>query len=130
MVLILIRFYLQSVGLNELSYIPIFINGIGDGLAEPVGIRFGRHKYKVRALFGKSDVKYVRSLEGSACVLITSIITTLIFLPVFTPGQAIFVVITIPIGMTLMEAFAPHTWDSPFLFGVSGILLFTAIQFF
>lgn len=27
-----------------------FINGFGDGLAEPVGVRFGRHKYRVRAL--------------------------------------------------------------------------------
>ncbi len=34
-----------------LVMIPILINGVGDGLAEPVGIRFGKHKYKTRALW-------------------------------------------------------------------------------
>lgn len=52
--------------LLHLIFIPILIYGIGDGLAEPVGVRFGRHKYTVFALF--SNKKYTRSLEGSACV--------------------------------------------------------------
>jgi dolichol kinase len=46
--------------------IALLISGIGDALAEPVGLRFGRHKYAVRAL--GSDRMYTRSLEGSACV--------------------------------------------------------------
>ena len=130
LVIIPISIYLTTVGLEDLIYIPVFINAIGDGLAEPIGVRFGRHKYKVRALFGKSNKKYIRSFEGSACVLLTSIIVLVIYLPFFTPTQAIFVMITMPIGMTLAEAFSPHTWDSPFLYGVCGILLFTTIQFF
>ena len=42
-----------SIGYGELILIPILVNGIGDGLAEPVGVRFGRLKYKTFALFSK-----------------------------------------------------------------------------
>ncbi len=59
-------------GLEELVLIPILINIIGDGLAEPVGIRFGKHEYKTRALF--TNKTYVRTFEGSACVLITGFV--------------------------------------------------------
>ena len=44
----------------------IIANGVGDGLAEPVGIRFGTKKYTTYALFTRQ--KYVRSYAGSACV--------------------------------------------------------------
>ena len=52
-----------------LVMIPILINGIGDGLAEPVGIRFGRHKYKTRALWYQGRCcsgSFTRSLEARA----------------------------------------------------------------
>ena len=42
-----------SIGYGDLILIPILVNGIGDGLAEPVGVRFGRLKYKTYALFQK-----------------------------------------------------------------------------
>jgi len=35
-------------GMSELVFIPVVIHGVGDGLAEPVGIRFGRHQYSTR----------------------------------------------------------------------------------
>jgi hypothetical protein len=50
-----------------LVMIPILINGIGDGLAEPVGIAWGRHKYKTRALWyhGRCCAgSFTRSLEA------------------------------------------------------------------
>eukprot|EP00976_Prorocentrum_cordatum_P049960 1008031-Prorocentrum_minimum.AAC.1 len=30
--------------------LAVFVMNLGDGLAEPVGIRWGKHKYKVKAL--------------------------------------------------------------------------------
>ncbi len=107
---------------SNLIFIPILINGIGDGLAEPVGIRFGRLKYKTYALFSKR--KYVRTVEGSACVLITSIIVILLFHSSFNYSEFICALITIPIVMTLAEAFAPHTWDTPFLFFTGYVMLY------
>ncbi len=68
--------WLVEIGLENLLLVPILVNGIGDGLAEPIGIRFGKHKYQTYALLSKK--KYVRSLEGSACVFITALI---VFIP-------------------------------------------------
>ncbi len=111
----------SMAGRPELTLIISLINGIGDGLAEPVGIRFGTHKYASRALFSKK--KHVRSIEGSACVFVTSIVVLLAFAASFTPLQLLIALVSIPLTMTIMEAIAPHTWDNPFLFLTCGLLL-------
>ena len=123
----IILFY--TSGYEYLIIIPILVNGIGDGLAEPVGVRFGKHKYQTYALFSK--IKYERTLEGSACVFITSVVVILFFQSGFTSSEFIYVIIIFPIVMTLSEAFAPHTWDTPFLFffGYSTIYLIKIFPF-
>ncbi len=112
--------------LLQWMFIPILINGIGDGLAEPVGVRFGRHPYQTKALFTRK--KYVRTLEGSACVFLASIAVLVYFHAFFTPGQLVASLFILPLMMTLAEAFSPHTWDTPFLFLVGYLTLF-AISF-
>lgn len=109
-------------GFESLILIPILITGIGDGLAEPVGIRFGKHKYKTHALF--THIKYERSYEGSACVFVVSVITLILFKTYFTPVEFIVALVTIPIIMTLTEAFSPHTWDTPTLFFMGYLSLY------
>jgi len=96
--------------------------GIRDGLAEPVGVRFGRYKYKVSALF--SDKIYFRTFEGSACVFVTSFAVVIAHYTHFTFSQFLMSMILIPPLMTLAEALSPHTWDSPILFlaGYSSLL--------
>jgi dolichol kinase len=111
----------------DIMFIPILINGIGDGLAEPVGIRFGKHAYQTRALFTKK--RYTRTLEGSACVFVTSIIAVLLYNPHFESSQFIAALLIIPILMTLAEAFSPHSWDSPFLFLVGGLSLAGILEY-
>ena len=112
----------ERYGLFDLLLIPILINGIGDGMAEPIGVRFGKHKYNVHALFSKK--KYVRTLEGSACIFITSIVVIAVHYFCFTQIQFAFAIMIIPALMTLAEAFSPHTWDTPFLFFVGFVSLF------
>ncbi len=119
--------YLKTQGAGELAAIPILVNGLGDGLAEPVGIRFGRHTYAARALF--TQKAYVRSLEGSACVFLASVLAVLIFQDLFTVPQFVACLLVLPVSMTLAEALAPHTWDSPFLFLVGGLVLILIITF-
>lgn len=120
-----ILFYVN--GLQGLILIPILIGTVGDGLAEPVGVRFGKHKYKTYAFFSKR--KYTRSLEGSACVFITSIIVVIAFHSQFSSTQFIVALLSIPILMTLAEAFAPHTWDTPFLFLSGYLSLYGIVNF-
>ncbi|MGR9115953.1 MAG: hypothetical protein ACU85E_09320 [Gammaproteobacteria bacterium] len=120
-VLAVVTFYLAKYNAFELLSIPILINGIGDGLAEPVGIRFGKHHYQTRALF--TSKKYVRSIEGSACVFVTSILVVYFSNYPFTALQFVIAITTLPILMTLAEALSPHTWDSPLLYGTGGMTL-------
>ena len=122
LILIPIIIYFYKIGYETLILLPILVNGIGDGLAEPVGVRFGRLKYKTFALFTK--IKYERTIEGSACVFFTSIIVILFFRSEFTSSELILAIILFPIIMTLAEAFAPHTWDTPFLFLFGYLSLF------
>ena len=109
---------LGQMGRPELIFLPLIINGIGDGLAEPVGVRFGRHKYTVRALFTRE--RYTRSLEGSACVFVSALAALAFLAGSFTGTQLLLACLTIPLAATLVEAFSPHTWDSPFIYGAVG----------
>jgi len=112
--------------LLHLMLIPLLIYGVGDGLAEPVGVRFGRHKYRVPAIFTHKE--YYRSLEGSACVFATSVLVIWAHYGYFAPLQFAAAMLIIPMLMTLAEAFSPHTWDSPFMFLV-GYLSLLIISF-
>jgi dolichol kinase len=114
----------RRLDLAELMFVPVIVHGLGDGMAEPVGIRFGRHKYSTRALF--SDRRYTRSLEGSACVLVVGILAVIAFQRSFTPAQFVAALLTVPVGMTLAEAISPHTWDTPLML-LSGSLSLLAI---
>lgn len=111
----------QSKGYMNISVIPILINAIGDGLAEPIGVKFGKHKYQVKALFSKK--KYVRTLEGSACVFITSVLILLMFKSSFTINQFYAILAILPLVSTLAEAYSPHTWDTPLIFLVGFVSL-------
>jgi phytol kinase len=119
--------YFTQQGLSRLLFIPIFTHGIGDGLAEPVGVRFGRHRYTTWALFTRK--RYVRSLEGSACVLLVGILTVAIFRGGFSPAQFWVALLTTPLLMTIAEAVSPHTWDTPLMFLAGGLSLLAIVTF-
>ncbi len=114
--------------------VPQLINEFGDGLAEPVGIRFGKHKYRTRALWHNGRIwagQFVRSLEGSATVFIVSGVVLcgyqfLSAVPVFTPEQFLVAMAVMPLGLTLAEAVSPHTCDGP-LMALSGCGLLLGI---
>ena len=111
----------SAIGHLNLIYIPVLIAGIGDGLAEPIGVRFGRHTYVTKAVFGGRY--YHRSFEGSAWVFLTSFIVVAAFKNIFGETQFWSVLIFLPLLITLTEAKAPHTWDQPFIYLVSGAIL-------
>lgn len=117
-VLIPMRVLFLKLGFAELVFIPILVHGIGDGLAEPVGVRFGKHKYSCRALL--STRRYTRSLEGSSCVFMAGLIAVVSFHASFTAPQFVGALLVVPISITLAEAFSPHTWDTPYMFLVGG----------
>lgn len=105
-------------GVAAWATIAIMVNVLGDGLAEPVGVAFGRHKFTCPALFTRR--KYCRTLEGSACVFLSGLLGVLLVRPEFAPLQFYIALALIPISAALAEAYSPHTWDAPFLFLVVG----------
>eukprot|EP01065_Artemidia_motanka_P052315 TRINITY_DN9419_c0_g1_i1.p1 TRINITY_DN9419_c0_g1~~TRINITY_DN9419_c0_g1_i1.p1 ORF type:complete len:476 (+),score=125.46 TRINITY_DN9419_c0_g1_i1:61-1428(+) len=118
-----LMYCLIAEGSFHLYLIPTLVVGLGDGLAEPVGVRWGKHKYRTRAVWYDNKCcagEFTRSLEGSACVFIVTVISIAIMTNSFTGVQLAVAYATLPISLTLSEAFAPHTWDTPFLFGVGG----------
>ncbi len=128
LVLIPLLAYFESHDLLPLIMIIIIVNGVGDGLAEPIGVRFGKRKYTTYALFTKK--KYVRSYVGSAWVFVTTFITILLFQQHFNFNQLIVALLILPILLTLAEAFSPHTWDSPFIYGIGGVSIVCILLIF
>jgi len=124
LVIIPMLFYFQHFGFAPLALMVVLITTVGDGLAEPVGVRYGKHKYSVPGLFVRR--RYVRSYAGSACVLLVCVAGILWFHDAFTNTQLLLALLIVPITVTLAEAMSPHTWDSPALlffaaFGVAAI---------
>lgn len=114
----------SHLGKENFIFIPLIILTLGDGLAEPVGTRFGYHKYKVKGLFVKEE--YTRSIQGSLCVTFFSIVSVLIYYNDFTKASITFSLLVLPIVMTLTEAKSPHTWDNPILLLVGNSLMVAA----
>ena len=125
-------FYLQTRGASVVPpgaertvLIPVIVNVFGDGLAEPVGIAFGKHSYRARALFydGKCCAgEFKRTLEGSFVVYLSALLAVLPCGGGLVPGLELFsdvqyavALAILPPLMTITEAFAPHTWDNPFI---------------
>ncbi len=118
LVLLAVLVVLERYDKVALIYITILVAAIGDGLAEPVGVRFGRYAYRTRALF--TERTYVRTLEGSACVLLSGFLAVYVMRGQLAPQQLFPALAVIPLAMTLAEAWSPHTWDGPFLYGAGG----------
>ncbi len=98
--------------------IPIIVNALGDGLAEPVGVAFGRHSYRCKALFSRR--RYRRTWEGSACVFLSALVGVLVCRHTFNDPQFVLAMVFLPLSSAVAEAMSPHTWDAPFLFLVVG----------
>ena len=106
---------------TDIGLLVVCLIMIGDGLAEPIGVRYGRIKYKTYALFTKK--RFFRTVEGSLTVFISTVVVLFWFGDLFTKKQFIHAIALLPLTLTIIEAISPHTWDGPLLSGVSGILV-------
>ncbi len=89
------------------------VAGLGDAAGEPVGVRFGRHRYRVPTL---SSVKCYRSLEGSTAVLLVSFAAAALALALhsqhYTTSEVLGGAAGAALFAALIEAFSPHGWDN------------------
>ena len=89
------------------------VAGWGDAVGEPVGVRFGRHTYRVPARRG---VTCTRSYEGSTAVFAVSMVAVCAAVAA-TPElayswRAVYAVPIIALVCALAEAVSPHGWDN------------------
>ncbi len=106
-----------------LASIVVLTVAIGDGFAEPVGTYLGKKKYVVPSWNLKN--RYVRSYAGSACVYIAAVVFLVLFRHQFANPQEFWsAMILFPPIMTLSEAFAPHSMDTPIMMLIGFSLLF------
>src|SRR5262249_15001394 len=91
--------------------------GLADAVGEPVGIRFGRHRYRLPL---PARVVSTRSVEGSAAVFVAAGVAGAVALRVAggphdgtTFGWATLAALSLfAAACTLVEAAAPHGWDN------------------
>jgi phytol kinase len=93
------------------AYLGYLVGGWGDAIGEPVGTRYGRHRYSVPSLAG---VRATRSLEGSAAVMGMGILAaTLALLAGGLPvSTALGVGALCGLAGALVEAFSSHGLDN------------------
>jgi len=103
--------------------------GVGDGIAEPIGTRFGKHIYKIPG-FGKARQR-VRSIEGSAAVALgtfVSIIGLMSFTVNFDLLRSLTTAATVALGTAVVEAVTPHGLDN-FTIAVTVAGLFVSLNY-
>jgi phytol kinase len=102
---------LSNLFFGPFASIGYLVGGWGDAVGEPVGTRWGQHRYRVLSLAG---VKASRSLEGSAAVLAVGSLVAFLGLLALgaAPSDAIKIGLTCGLGGMLVEAFSSHGLDN------------------
>lgn len=83
----------------------MLVVGLGDAIAEPVGLTMGRHPYRLTWVPWLR--KATRSLEGSGAI---AIVCTGVFL--WGTDLSAEVCLMLGFSMALVECFSPHGWDN------------------
>jgi len=103
--------------------------GLGDGLAEPVGLRFGKRRYSIYDPVWR--VRNTKSLEGSLAVFSVSLIACLVALWVGEQARGwelIAVALAFAALMTVVEAFSPRGMDNMLIVGTGAAFLHFALR--
>jgi phytol kinase len=108
----------QLLGDLVVTRTACLVLGLADGVAEPVGVRWGHHKYRVPSVTGGKPVH--RSIEGSAAVFVVTFVLVLTTYPPASVGLAL----AVATAVTLAEAASPHGLDNLAIPITVGALLF------
>jgi phytol kinase len=93
------------------AHVGYMVVAWGDAIGEPVGTRWGRHRYRVPSLAG---VAATRSLEGSAAVLVASVAAAAVALLVSGVPALQSAAVAVAVGVTAaaVEAISNHGLDN------------------
>jgi len=100
---------LAALVAGPVAAVGYLVAGWGDAVGEPVGVRFGRHRYRVPSIGG---LEATRSLEGSAAVLMASAAACAVALGGLGAAAPPLLIACVAVGSTLVEAASPHGTDN------------------
>ena len=102
---------LINIFFPKFAFIGYLVGGWGDAVGEPVGTRWGKHRYAVPSLMG---VPAQRSLEGSLAVVVVSTLISFIGLYAFhyPVPTALGTAILCGVGSAAIEAISNHGLDN------------------
>src|SRR6266496_362903 len=103
---------LSNIFFPVTACIGYFVGGWGDAVGEPVGTKWGKHRYTVPTLFG---VKATRSIEGSFAVMLVSIFISficLINISSFSISHVLLASLVCGIVAASVEAISSHGLDN------------------
>ncbi|MAE61733.1 MAG: hypothetical protein CMJ49_10310, partial [Planctomycetaceae bacterium] len=104
---------LANIWFGPAALAGYLVVGIADAVAEPIGVRFGRHRYRVWTL---SRTVSHRSVEGSAAVFVASALAVTgagaLSAEIALGASAIVMVPLIALACAGVESISPHGWDN------------------
>ena len=102
---------LANVLFAHVAFVGYLVCGWGDALGEPIGTRWGKHRYRVPSLAG---VPATRSIEGSSAVLLAGAPAAFLGLVVggVAPVTASLVALAAGLAGAIVEAFSTHGLDN------------------
>ena len=89
------------------------VGGAADAVAEPVGVRFGRHRYRVPSLRKVETAE--RSVEGSLSVFALSIVLSAVFFNTYYHlplARSLLSSFLLALAIVFVEAISPHGADN------------------
>jgi phytol kinase len=102
----------SNIFFGPLAVVGYLVGGLGDAAGEPVGTRWGRHRYFSPGSKGMAS----KTFEGSFAVLAASVVALLISVAISSnlhfDLRAAIALPVIAIVCALVEAFSPRGWDN------------------
>lgn len=86
------------------------VAGFGDAIGEPVGTRWGKHRYRVPS-YGSNLISY-RSWEGSSAVFVACIAALALTSVLTGVAVSIPMIIGVSLCCAVVEGISPHGWDN------------------
>ena len=102
---------IANIFFQPVAMIGYLVGGWGDAVGEPVGAKWGKHKYKVFSMMG---VPATRSIEGSAAVMTAAFLAAFAGLMLLGAplGLAVSVSVICALAACLTEALSTHGLDN------------------
>lgn len=116
----------SNVLFGPVSLVGYLVAGIGDAAGEPIGNRWGRHRYRVSRRNGSIATK---SIEGSVAVLAGSLIALLIATHQWRSDPQFLIALSlIALSCMVVEAISPRGWDNTPMQLVPSCLVFLLLR--